>query len=204
MSEPSGWDWETREKLIANIDEWNKKFLQVRELVVSDDGEKIAAVVRNEDKRFTTCVNGDAWEETFERVYSLKFTPDSRLISLALRDYEWSVNVDRETWEEKFDYLWNLTISPDGKSIAVNLRTGEMTSGVCLNGKAWENTFPEVRDLALSPDGQRAATHAQVNPRKELDILSFSNKNWAVAVDGTAWNSSGRHDGPVPIYDCGR
>jgi hypothetical protein len=189
MSEWANWDWDTKEKLVANINDWEKKFSQVRELVVSDDGEKIAAPVRTEDKRFTTCVNGDAWEETFERVYSLKFTPDSRLISLALRDYEWSVNVDHEIWEEKFDYVWNLTLSPDGKSIAVNTRTGEMTSGVCLNGKAWENTFPEARDLALSPDGKRTASHVQVSPRKELDILAFSNKNWTVAVDGTAWDA---------------
>ena len=189
MSESSSWDWETKEKLIANINDWKKKFPVIRELVPSDDGEKIATIVRTEDKRFTTCVNGEAWEETFERVYSLKFNPDNQLISLALRNYEWSVNVDHEMWEEKFDYIWNLTLSPDGKSIAVNIRTGEMTSGVCLNGKAWENTFPEARDLALSPDGKRTASHVQVSPRKELDILGFSNKNWTVAVDGTAWDA---------------
>ena len=129
-------------------------------------------------------------KKPLSRVYSLKFTPDGQLISLVFRDYEWAVAVDHEMWEEKFDYLWNLTLSPDGKSIAVNIRTGEMTSGVCLNGKAWENNFPEARDLTLSPDGKRTASHVQVNPRAELDIIGFLKKNWTAAVDGTAWDTT--------------
>ena len=164
MSESAGWDWDTKEKLVADIDGWSKKYLRYPRPFPSDDGEKIATIVKNEERRFTTCVNGETWEETFERVYSLKFTPDNRLISLVFKDYEWAVAVDHEMWEEKFDYLWNLTISPDGNSIAVNIRTGEMTSGVCLNGKAWETTFPEARDLTLSPDGKRIASHVQVRP----------------------------------------
>jgi hypothetical protein len=184
------WDWNTKEKLVANINDWRKKFSAIRELVPSDDGEKIATIIKTEDKRFTTCVNGETWEETFERVYSLKFNPDNQLISLALRNYEWSVNVDHEKWEEKFDYIWNLTLSPDGKSIAVNMRTGEMTSGVCLNGKTWENNFPEVRDLVISPDGKRTASHVQKKTRAELDILGFLKKIWTAAVDGTAWDNT--------------
>ena len=101
MSESASWDWETKEKLIADLNEWRQRFTAVRELIPSDDGEKVATVVRNAERRFTTCVNGEPWEETFERVYSLKFTPDNQLISFALRDYEWSVNVDHEMWEEK-------------------------------------------------------------------------------------------------------
>ncbi len=188
MSESASWDWDTKEKLVANINDWKKKFTAVRELIPSDDGEKVATIVRNEARRFTTCVNGEAWEETFERVYSLKFNPDNQLISLALRNYEWSVNVDHEMWEEKFDYLWNLTLSPDGKSIGVNTRTGEMTSGACLNGKSWENTFPVAADLVMSPDGKRTASHIQIERLATLDNVSFQKKIWTVAVDGTPWD----------------
>ena len=159
MNGSSNWDWDAPEKLVADIDGWRRKYFATRGLVASEDGEKIATIVKNEDRRFTTCVNGETWEETFERVYSLKFAPAGQLISLVFKDYEWAVAVDHEMWEEKFDYLWNLTISPDGKSIAVNIRTGEMTSGVCLNGKTWEKSFPEARDLTLSPDGERTASH---------------------------------------------
>ena len=188
MSESSGWDWETKEKLVANIDDWKKKFPQVRELVPSDDGEKIATVVRTENKRYTSCINGEAWEETFERMYSLKFNPENQLISLSLRDYEWSLNVGREMWEEKFDYLWNLTLSPDGKSIGVNIRTGEMTSGACLNGTAWENKFPVAADLIMSPDGKRTASHVQVERLATLDNVAFLKQIWTIAVDGIPWS----------------
>ena len=104
MSSSANWDWDTKEKLVADIEGWRKKYFAIRDLVPSDDGEKIATIVKNEERRFTTCVNGDTWEETFERVYSLKFTPDGQLISLVYKDYEWAVAVDHEMWEEKFDY----------------------------------------------------------------------------------------------------
>jgi hypothetical protein len=70
MSESVSWDWETKEKIVANINDWKNKFIDIRELTPSDDGEKIAAVVQPEKGRFTTCETGDVWEETFERVYS--------------------------------------------------------------------------------------------------------------------------------------
>ena len=188
MSELASWDWDTKEKLIADINEWKKRFTSVRELVPSDDGEKVATVVRNAERRFTTCVNGEAWEETFERVYSLKFNPDNQLISFALRDYEWSINIDHEMSEEKFDYVWNLTLSPDGKSVAADVSKDNMTS-VCLNGTTWENLFFETRDVAISPDGTKTAAHVLVNRRKELDNVEFMKKNWTVAVDGTPWDT---------------
>jgi hypothetical protein len=189
MSELAGWDWETGERVVADINEWHKKFTAVRELIPSDDGEKVATAVRNNERRFTTCVNGEAWEETFERVYSLMFTPDNRLISLALRDYEWSINIDHEMGEERFDYVWNLTISPDGKNIAANISKDNMT-GVCHNGVVWENMFFETRDVAMSPDGTKTAAHVLVNRRKELDNFAFMNKNWTVAVDGNVWDTN--------------
>jgi len=189
MSELASWDWDTKEKLVADINEWKKKFSAVRELIPSDDGEKIATTVRDEKRRFTTCVNGEPWEETFERVYSLKFNPDNQLISLALRDYEWSVAVDHEMWEEKFDFVWNLTLNTGGKNIAVNVNKENM-SGVCINGKIWENMFFEARDCIVSPDGTKTASHVLVNRRAELDNVGFMKKNWTVAVDGTPWDTN--------------
>jgi hypothetical protein len=43
MSESANWDWDSKEKLVANINDLKKKFIDVRELTPSDDGEKIAA-----------------------------------------------------------------------------------------------------------------------------------------------------------------
>jgi len=134
MSESASWDWDTKEKLVADINDWKKKFIDIRELTPSDNGEKIAAVVQPEKGRFTTCVDGETWEETFERVYSLKFKPDNQLISFTYRDYVWALAVDHEMWEETFDFIWNLTLTQDGKGIAVNIKR-DPHLGTELNGQ---------------------------------------------------------------------
>jgi hypothetical protein len=190
MSDIYSWDWDNGKKLVADISEWEKKYIDIRELTPSEDGEAIAAIVQPEKRKFTIQVNNDFWGELFERMYSLKFNLENLPICLAYKDYEWSVVVGKETWEEKFDMAWNLTLSPDTKSIALNIRTGEMTSGVCLNGVTWGNTFPEARDLIMSPDGKRTASHVQIRPRKELDIEWLYQKNYTVAIDGQAWDNS--------------
>jgi len=187
MSESANWDWDTKEKLVANINDWKKKFIDIRELTPSDDGEKIAAVVQPEKGRFTTCVNSDVWGETFERVYSLKFNPDNQLISSTYRDYIWALAVDHEMWEETFDFIWNLTLTQDGKGIAVNIKR-DPHLGAALNGQVWENLYIDARHLAVSPDGQKTASCIQIQPMKTLDIFTYQKGIWTVAVDGTPWD----------------
>ena len=72
-------DWTSGKKCIADINDWRKQFPVVQELVASDDGEKIAAVVEIENKKAAPCLNGKIWGRTYERVWPLKFTPDNRL-----------------------------------------------------------------------------------------------------------------------------
>ena len=187
MNQTATWDWDTKEKYIADVNKWRKKFPAIRELFISDDGEKIATVIQTEDNRFTTCVNGDVWEETFERLWSLKFTPDNKLICLAYRNYEWALGLNNELWEDRFDSAWNLTVSPDGKSIALNVKKEELY-GASLNGATWENRFVDARDIALSPDGTKTASLVQTKRLKEGDIFGFQEGIWTVAVDGIPWD----------------
>lgn len=191
MSDKANWDWDTKEKLVADINEWRKRYPYIRELVVSDDGEKIATVAKTPDRRFIVIENGRELNEgtTYERAYSLKYSPENKLIYFVLDNYEWSVVIDSEMWEEKFDYVWNLTLNPAGNAIAVNVRKDNM-SAVCLNGIMWENTFFEARDVAISLDGKRTASHVQVKMRKELDNVGFMSRMWTVAVDGNPWENN--------------
>src|SRR4030043_524184 len=175
MSESAGWGWDTKEKLVANINDWKKKFIDIRELTPSDDGEKIAAVVQPEKGKFTTCVNGDVWEEIFERVYSLKFKPDNQLISLTYRDYVWALAVDHEKWEETFDFIWNLTLTQDGKGIAVNIKRDPQL-GAALNGTPWEKTFWSIWGPVFSTDSNHVAACVRTG---------FAQYN--IAVDGNTW-----------------
>ena len=57
--------------------------------------EKISAIVEIENKKAIPCTNGTTWEDTFERIWSLKCTPDNRLACAVLRDYEWTVAIDQ-------------------------------------------------------------------------------------------------------------
>jgi len=189
MSDLAKWDWDTKEKLVADINELKEKFVDIRELTPSDDGEKIASVVLTEDKKFTTCVNGQAWEETFDRVWSLKFNPDNQLLCFVYRNYEWNFVVEHEISEEAFDYLWNLTLTPNGKGIAFNIKVGE-EYGAYINGKRWEKLFVDARDLAVSPDGKKTASRVQTKRKGAVDIFAFWEKIWTIAVDGNPWDNT--------------
>ncbi|HGJ66151.1 TPA: WD40 repeat domain-containing protein, partial [bacterium] len=150
-------DWETKEKEIADLHEWRNRFGLVHEFVVSEDGEKIAAVVEIDRKKVVPCVNGNIWSNTYERVWPLNFSPDGSLACAAFQNYEWTVIVDENAWEETYDFVWNLTFSHDGRTIAANFKK-DNEFGISLNGKSWENKFIEARDVIISPDGKRAAT----------------------------------------------
>ena len=112
------WDWETQEKIIG-FNNWGKKFEWVEEPVASPDGEKIAAIVNVSEGEFNVCVNGETWENTFEKIWYLRFAPDGRLTALISDMGEWTVAVDGTAWENKFGYVWNTLFSEDGSHIAV-------------------------------------------------------------------------------------
>lgn len=190
MSELASWDWDTKEKLIADIHEWKKKSIDLRELTPSDDGEKIAAIVQPESGKFTTCVNGEVWEEKFERQYSLKFNADNQLFTLGYRNFEWLITTDQNVSENTFELIWNLTITPDGKGFAANIKQEEGKLGVYLNGQAWENMFSDARSVAISPDGKRTASCVQVEPLVGADIFKYLKGIRTVAVDGTPWEKA--------------
>ena len=104
------WDWETSEKNIP-FNDWKGNFGWVEEPYVSPDGEKIAAIVNVSEGEFKACVNGESWENTFEKIWHLRFTPDGRLTAIVSDMGEWTVAVDGIPWEKKFGYVWNTMVS---------------------------------------------------------------------------------------------
>lgn len=180
-------EWHTKDEIICDINEWKSKFALVYEFIVSPDGEKIAAPVEIEDKKVTLCVNGKIWENTFERVCYPQFTNKGNLLSLVLQNYEWCLAKDDTVLEESFDYAWNLTSDESGDSIAFNIKKGDFY-GACLNGKVWENLFFDARDLILSRDGQKTASYVRVKNPQLLDIFSFKEGVWTLAINGNGWN----------------
>ena len=72
MSGSANWDWDTKEKNIADINDWKNKYASVQDIVASDDGEKIACKVKNEEKKYTTCVGTITETRTSELLEDLK------------------------------------------------------------------------------------------------------------------------------------
>lgn len=183
------WDWQTKEKVICDVNEWKERFSLVHEFIPSADGERIAAVVEIEDKKVTPCINGKTWSDTFERICFLNFLPDSSIVCLVLQNYEWTMAKDEVLLDESFDYAWNLQFSEDASTVAFNIKKGD-SYGLCVNGKVWDNLFFDARDLFICPDGKRTACYVRTKNPQVLDIFSFKEGVWTVAVDGIAWDKN--------------
>ncbi|MFC1520982.1 electron transfer complex subunit TmcD [Elusimicrobiota bacterium] len=179
-------DWNKNKKQVADTKKILEQYPNIQEFAVSPDGEKIAAVVKNQEGQFTACVNGELWSNTYEYMWHLRFLPNGKLIALVKIDGEWTLAVDNEAWPEKFEYAWNPKLSENGETIGL-LCKRDNVYGVSLNGKFWENTFLSIRDYAISPDGKHAAATVQIDPLKEADVEGFFKGVWSVAVDGSAW-----------------
>ncbi|MCL5124720.1 MAG: hypothetical protein M1511_09540 [Deltaproteobacteria bacterium] len=190
------WDWETSIKEIASINDWISDFPEVQEIVISPDGERVAAIVMTEDDAFTVCVNGEPWTNTFEKLWSLKFSPMSRLLSIGMTDDEWTIVEEDEPWQETFDYVWNMKFGAQGDGVAANVRTSD-GYGVALNGNPWDKKFMQMRSLEVSPDGSRSAGNVQLASLAEGDIFGFKKGLWGLAVDGNLWGSSF-----LNVWDC--
>ncbi len=184
----TSWDWDTKEKVISNLKEWKEKFNSSEEILVSPDFEKIVAIVKVQEGK-TFCINGETWNNTFERICFPQITPLGSVICLALRNYEWTLAKDDTVMEETFDYAWNLKTDKESKSIAFNIKKGD-SYGVCLDGKIWDTLFFDARDLILSDDGKHAASYVRVENPPLLDIFSFKKGVWTIAADGNPWDKN--------------
>ena len=119
MHNSINWDWEVGKRIVADIGEWKGRFEYMEEPYVSPNGEKIAAIIKTEEAEFSVCENGALWENTFDKVWYLRFGPDNRLTGLVSDTGEWTVAVDGKPWENRFEYVWDTRFGPDGKDIIV-------------------------------------------------------------------------------------
>lgn len=183
----STWNWEPGERVIVDLNACKDKYEWIEELHASPDGEKLGAVV-NVQGEFTACVNGEAWDETFERVWNLHFSPKGQLTGCASDMGEWKFVVDGTPWEESYGYVWNTKFSEDGSKIGVAVQQ-DMSYGAAINGQLWENLFDNGTGLELSACGKHAAMAVQVEPLGQAEIDRFEQGIYTVAVDGKAWDT---------------
>jgi len=189
MQDLTNWDWNVGKKQIADVSQWKDKFGYMEEPYISPDGEKVAAIVRNEDEEFTLCENGEAWESGFDKAWYLRYTPDNRLTALVSELGEWTIAIDGETWENKFEFVWNPKVSPDGQNITLAAKLdGEYM--IVTNNTPWENTFSQLTNMAVSRDVLNAAIVVQSVPFPTADIFAFQKGCYSVAVNGEVWDKN--------------
>ncbi len=181
MNDELTWDCETSEKQIP-IKEWQDTFNWVEDFQVSPDGEKVAAIVNQDEAEFSVCVNGEVWDDTFEKAWSLKFTPQSIPMALVAKDDEWTACVNGTCWEDTFDFIWGLTASDDGTFIGAAIQM-DMTYGLAVNGQAWETLYENIGSMTLNRYGSAAAV-VQADRMAQADIDTFSSGIYCAAVDG--------------------
>jgi len=186
MGKISSWDWEVGNKTVVKSlsllegHEWQE------EPYVSPDGETLAAIVKVGDGEFSIRTNDTVWENTYEKIWLPKFTPDGRLTAICQQDMEWLLAVDDEAMGEATDYVWDTMFSQDGSAISTMYKNMERY-GMCLNGVPWETLYENVNQPAISADGKHTAGVAQVKGMAAADIEAFKRGVFTVVVDGTPW-----------------
>lgn len=188
MIDSNKWDWETGEKSV-HIGEWRNEFGWVEEPYTSPDGEKVAAIVNVGEMEFNVCINGETWENSYDKIWHLRFSADGKATALVSDMGEWTVAIDGETWENKFAYVWNPLYSRDGKSLAVAAQQ-EMQYYMVLNGKPWDVSYVNMTYFALSDCGTRTAGAVQKEAVDSGQIHKFKEGTFTAALDGKAWDST--------------
>ena len=188
MVNSATWNWEPGERQVADLGAWEAQYKWVEEVQASLDGERFAAVV-NADDEFTACVNGELWENLYERVWYLRFSPDSRLTGLASDMGEWAVVVDDEPWPDKYGMVWDTKFSADGSGIAVAVQQ-DTEYGMALNGQLWDTLYPDANHFAISPCGTRTASVVQREAMGQAEVFRYQGGMYSLAVDGKMWDNA--------------
>ncbi len=191
MPDLGNWDWKSKEKMIADTAEWKARFEDVWEPYVSPDGEKIASIVKIGEGEFNVCVNGETWEEPYEKLWYSRFSPDGRLTVLASKDMEWTMAVDGKAWENSYEYIWDTKFSADGKVIAATVKQDDVY-GIAVDEKTWEcsKELQSIASYVISPDGKTVAAIAQTVPLGQADLEGFLKGTWSVVVNGKPWQNN--------------
>lgn len=198
MCRTANWDWEVgRKTVVASLlpldgHQWQE------EPYASEDGEHLAAVVCLGDGEFSLRTNDDVWEETFEKAWLPRFSPNGKLTALVQQDMAWSLAVDGELLGEPCEYVWDTKFA--GDAIATMAKV-DGKYGVCLNGKMWDTCFENANQYTVSNNGTHTAAVVQVKPLGQADIEGFKRGVYSLALDGNVWK------GPyinvwTPVFDA--
>ena len=114
MSQISSWDWSTGKRMVSDIGQWRQAYSWVEEPYASPDGESVAAIVKVDEMAFSVCENGSAWDNTFDKIWLLRYGPDNRAAALVADTAMWTVAVSGTPWENWFEFVWDTRFGSSG------------------------------------------------------------------------------------------
>jgi hypothetical protein len=185
-ADSSSWDWEPGVRTIVDLSALEAEQTPVSEICFSRDGEQTAWAAMTDEGEFRAWVNGQGWDQSYDNLWSLRFTPDNRLLALVSSMGTWTLALDGETWPEEYEYIWNLMLSRDGEVISAAIKKDGMY-GMAVNGVDWPTMYPNANGYTQSSDGSQNAAVVQTEPLDEGDIQTFRQGIYTVAVNGQAW-----------------
>lgn len=181
--EKTSWDWHTDVKEIP-VKEWESRFNWVQTPQVTRDGERIAAIVNLDEMAFNVCVNGEIWEDEYEKVWCLTPFSDNAFAAFVAKDEEWTMNVNGTQWSNWSDFIWDMKISPAGDFLGAAFQT-DSEYGVIVNDVPWENRYENLTGAVMAPNGTSAAV-VQMESMAAADVDAFKKGVFCVARNGEA------------------
>jgi len=183
MEAKTSWDWHTELKEVP-VKEWASRFNWVQAPRVSRDGEGIAAIVNLDEMAFNVCVNGEVWEDEFEKAWCLTPFADNGFAAFVANDEEWTMNVDGMQWSSRFDFIWDMKVSPNSEFLGAAFQT-DSEYGVVVNDKPWEDRYENMSGIVMAPNGTSAAV-VQMTSMPGADVDAFKKGIFSIARNGRA------------------
>ena len=168
--------------VVVNGKPWEKNFVDVYGLAVSNDDKNVAAEYRAAICEYGIVVNGTPWNEKYGCTWEPVFNPvnSDEITTPVKQGSQWFLATNgRIVWDRGFVNLLYQTYSPDGQKIAATVapQFGKWT--VAVDGQPWPITFGEcVLMPCFSQDSRKLA------------VIAKDSGNWLLVVDGTVLGES--------------
>ncbi len=152
MLDRGRWSWEQGRRPIGDLGPLGREYPEVHELVVSPDGERIAAPVVKAPDAFGVWVNGELWEGEFEKAWHLELRarrPPDRAGARSTTSGRWRSTASRG--RSAASSPGTRKFSRDGSAIAVQVKRGHGVHASRSTARPGSSGFLSCRGLRAQP-----------------------------------------------------
>ncbi|MCX6743894.1 MAG: hypothetical protein NT116_06735, partial [Candidatus Parcubacteria bacterium] len=177
------WDWEVKEKVLMDSQEYLKKHgaFDFSDPIFTVDGENLYVQVRENGRWSLKKNHKDNVLEGFEVLNFIKISPDglhvAAVVNSAPHQKDKTVIVDNKKWDTSFDEIFQLEVSPDGKKVAILGKEHLPSEEFYLyeNDNEIDSSYRTFKQFIYSPDGSKRAL---------ICISDEAGENDEVVLDG--------------------